>query len=415
VDNPLSADWRAYPFDLVPGDPQLCFLAAEGNHPDCESDTWFVAGELTADSGRRFAFLTIFNKNRPGLVSNRSSRAQQIVADFYTFALFDLHNGGYGTYTDYDMPPANIRPGARPKLSVETGHLNMAYDSGAGQAVWRTCRDEQHRLMPYTYDVSLVGTDARGDAMRLDLHVTPSRAPVPLGAATHNGKIACFGQDGTYSYFQTRMAMSGTLRWGSVEESVTGSAGHVDRQWFPLVANGGGTTGDIRARAHEWRTINLDNDVDLSIWLQFDRTNRNAPQPFSGATTSSPDADPEYADDIEVTIDSYVRWPEPVKTLVPPPCAARYMPDRHRLTSRKLDLDLVGEPLVAAPAHALPLEYMEGPYWYCGTFRGEPMSGFAFYERSLALYREWELADVLAAAGPGERELVLEDIAKLRA
>ena len=251
--------------------------------------------------------------------------------------------------------------------------------------------------------------------MRLDLHVTPSRAPVPLGAATHNGKIACFGQDGTYSYFQTRMAMSGTLRWGSVEESVTGSAGHVDRQWFPLVANGGGTTGDIRARAHHWRTINLDNDVDLSIWRQFDRTNRNAPQPFSGATTSSPDADPEYADDIEVTIDSYVRWPEPVKTLVPPPCAARYMPDRHRLTSRKLDLDLVGEPLVAAPAHALPLEYMEGPYWYCGTFRGEPVSGFAFYERSLALYREWELADVLAAAGPGERELVLEDIAALLA
>ena len=91
------------------------------------------------------------------------------------------------------------------------------------------------------------------------------------------------------------------------------------------------------------------------------------------------------------------------------------MPDRHRLTCRKLDLDLVGEPLVAAPAHALPLEYMEGPYWYCGTFRGEPVSGFAFYERSLALYRKWELADVLAAAGPGERELVLEDIAKLRA
>ncbi len=95
MDNPLSADWRAYPLDLVRGDPQLCFPAAEGNHPDCESDTWFVAGELTADSGRRFAFLTIFNKNRPGLVSNRSSRAQQIVADFYTgrhvFLLSDPH------------------------------------------------------------------------------------------------------------------------------------------------------------------------------------------------------------------------------------------------------------------------------------------------------------------------------------
>ena len=84
MDEPQSADWRVYPFQLVPGDPQLSFPAAEGNHPDCESDTWFIAGELTADSGRRFAFLTIFNKNRPG---------QSIVADFYTFALFDLDNG----------------------------------------------------------------------------------------------------------------------------------------------------------------------------------------------------------------------------------------------------------------------------------------------------------------------------------
>ena len=162
-----------------------------------------------------------------------------------------------------------------------------------------------------------------------------------------------------------------------------------------MVANDGGPTGDIRSRAHEWRTINLDNGVDLSIWRQFDRTNRNALQPFSGATTSSPDADPEYADDIEVTVTSYVRWPESIRTLVPPPAAARYMPDRHRLTSRKLDLDLTGEPLVPAPAHGLPLEYMEGPYRYHGTLRGEPVSGFAFYERSLALYRDWELADVL--------------------
>ena len=222
---------------------------------------------------------------------------------------------------------------------------------------------------------------------------------MPLGAAAYNGKIECFGQADTYSYFQTGMTMTGTLSWGSVAEAVTGSAGSRRPAVVSEVANDGGRTGDIRSRAHEWRTINLDNGVDLSIWRQFDRTNRNALQPFSGATTSSPDADPEYADDIEVTVTSYVRWPESIRTLVPPPAAARYMPDRHRLTSRKLDLDLTGEPLVPAPAHGLPLEYMEGPYRYRGTLRGEPVSGFAFYERSLALYRDWELVDVLDAAG----------------
>jgi predicted secreted hydrolase len=402
VDNPV---WRSYPFDLVPGDPQLSFPAAEGDHSDFESDTWFIAGDLTAEGGREFAFLTIFNRNRPG---------GAIVADFHTFALFDLDRGAYGSYTDYDMPPANMAPGARPKMSARNGYLELTYDSDAGQAVWRTCRDEHGQLIPYTYDVTLVGTDAHGGAMRLDLHVTPSRAPVPLGAAEHNGKIECFGQAATYSYFQTRMAMTGTLKWGALDEKVTGNTGHVDRQWFPLVANDGGPTGDIRSRAHEWRTINLDNGVDLSIWRQFDRTDHNALQPFSGATTSSPTDDPEYADDIEVTVESYVRWPDEVKTLVPPPSAVRYMPDRHRLTSQELDLDLVGEPLVPAPAHALPLEYMEGPFRYRGTHRGQPVGGFGFYERSLALYRDWELADVAAAADPAERELVLAEIAKSR-
>lgn len=250
--------------------------------------------------------------------------------------------------------------------------------------------------------------------MGLDLRVTPSRPPVPLGAAAYNGVIECFGQATTYSYFQTGMTMTGTLSWGAVGEKVTGDAGHVDRQWFPLVANDGGPSGDIRARAHEWRTINLDNGVDLSIWRQFDRTNRNALQPFTGATTSSPDADPEYADDIEVIITSYVRWPESIRTLVPPPTAARYMPDRHRLTSKKLGLDLTGEPLVPAPAHALPLEYMEGPYRYRGIFGGTPVSGFAFYERSLALYRDWELADVLDAAEPAERDEIARLIEQCR-
>ena len=35
----MTSDWRSYPFRLVPGDHQLEFPAAEGEHPDQESDT----------------------------------------------------------------------------------------------------------------------------------------------------------------------------------------------------------------------------------------------------------------------------------------------------------------------------------------------------------------------------------------
>lgn len=391
----MTSDWRSYPFRLVPGDDQLEFPAAEGEHPDQESDTWFIAGQLdAAESDRSFAFLTIFNKNRPG---------GTVVADFYTMALFDLDTGDYGTFTDYDMPPANMEPGAQRKLTMASGHLDINYHSSAGTASWTTSRNGDGELLPYTYRVSLVGEDQSGRPMRLDLAVTPTRAPTPVGASRYNGKIVCFGQSETYSYFQTGMAMTGTLRWGDMVQQVSGASGHVDRQWFPKYAGGGGSGGDPRARSHEWRTINFDNGVDLSIWRQFDRTNRNALQPFTGITTSHPDPAiaPECAEDIEVTVSSYVRWPEAMRPLVRPLAPARYMPDRHRITCATLQLDLVGEPLVAAPAHGLPIEYMEGPYRYRGTMWGEPVTGFAFNERSLALYRDWELVDVLSTTVAG--------------
>lgn len=389
----MTDDWRSYPFHLVPGDELLEFPAAEGEHPGQESDTWFIAGQLDApDTGRSFAFLTIFNKNRPG---------GSVVADFYTMALFDLDTGEYGTYTDYDMPPASMQPGAEPKLAAATGYLDLVYRSDAGPVSWTTCRDEAGELLPYTYRVNLVGTDQAGQSMWLDLSVTPTRAPTPLGASTYNGKIACFGQDDTYSYFQTGMVMAGTLRWGDRSEQVRGTAGHVDRQWFPKYA-GGGTGEPPRTRSHEWRTINFDNGVDMSIWRQFHRTDGNALQPFTGITTSHPDGTKpsECAEDFQVTIDSYVRWPDSIRPLIRPPASARYLPDRHRITCPALGLDIIGKPLVPAPAHGLPIEYMEGPYRYRGTLADRPVSAFAFNERSLALYRDWELVDVLATELP---------------
>src|SRR6185437_16481038 len=129
----MNSDWRSYPFQLVPGDGQLEFPAAEGEHPDQESDTWFIAGQLdAAEADRSFAYLTIFNKNRPG---------GTVVADFYTMALFDCDTGEYGTYTDYDMPPKNMQPGAQPKMTMAAGHLDIRYDSGAGPVAWTACRD----------------------------------------------------------------------------------------------------------------------------------------------------------------------------------------------------------------------------------------------------------------------------------
>ena len=378
-----------YPYELVADDPEFVFPAAEGIHPHCQSDTWFIAGELTGrTSGRRFAFLTIFNQNRPG---------GAIVADFHTLAFFDLDNGTYATSTDYDMPPKNMEPGTVHKMSAATGHLALSFDTRAGRSAWTARHTDDGSPVPFGYDLALVGIDQFDAPMALTLTVSATRPPVPVGASTHNGRFQCLAQPETFSYFQTGMAMTGALTWGSITEEVSGTAGHIDRQWFPLPAGGGGTDGDPRAISYEWRTIHLDNGADVVAWRQFDRRDRNAPRPFTGATVSYADGRaPECVEDIEVHTESYVRWPESVRQLIRPPVSARWMPDRHTFRSEALALELRGTPLIAAPAHALPVEYMEGPFLFEGTMRGEPVRGFGISERSLALYRDWELVDVLA-------------------
>ncbi len=398
-----SSEWRRYPFSLVAGDPEFVFPAAEAVHLHCESDTWFIAGELTSrTSDRRFAFLTIFNRNRPG---------GSIVADFHTFAVFDVDNGTYGTFTDYDMPPSNMAPGAVPKLTATTGHLDMTYDSRAGRAEWVTRRDADGELVPFTYDLVLMGIDQAGVVMELRLEVSATRSPTPFGASAYNGRFPCLAQNETFSYFQTGMTMAGTLTWGGVEEEVTGASGHVDRQWFLLPAGG-----DSRAVSHEWRTIHLDNGVDVVVWRQFDRRQGNALLPFTGATITHADSKtaPDCVEDVEVETTSYVRWPESVRQLMRHPVAARYVPDRHTLTSKSLDLELTAEPLVPVPAHALPVEYMEGPAHFHGTMGGEAVSGFGIWERSLALYRDWELVDVIAAMARVETDELADLISPLR-
>ncbi len=70
---------------------------------------------------------------------------------------------------------------------------------------------------------------------------------------------------------------------------------------------------------------------------------------------------------------SYVRWPDAVRPLVYPIAPVRYMFDYHRMTCCALQLwTFLGEFLVAAPAHGLPIEYVDR-----GTLWGNPVSGFA--------------------------------------
>jgi hypothetical protein len=381
---PGGTGWKNYPFVLF-DNPTFTFPAIEGLTAN-QTDTWYVHGKVTGQvTGRDYAFLAIFAKNRIG---------GSIRADVYTFAVFPLDSTDYVTYTDSDL--ALDTPLNPAKLTSAKGYLNLGFASTAGQASWRTTVDSTNHLVPFNYQLNFCGRDAAHGRIALSATMDMQDQPSAVGAAPTQGIIAQEGQAGTGTYFQTGPAINGTMTYGGVTEPVIGSIGHIDRQFFPQYAGVDGGTYS-RDHGHDWRSIHLDDNSTLDIWEQYDRVTRNSIEQFTGATryypaTASTDFDP----DVVVTPTSYVKWPSSVSNSLAPPAPNRYLTSAHLIDVAAWDLHLVGTPITAVPAHGLPVEYMSGPANFTGTIAGQPITGFGMSERTAALYRQWELVQVLS-------------------
>ena len=376
------SDWKHYPY-AIGDDPELAFPGAEGDQ-GAESNTYYVAGRLTGrSSGRRSAFLVIFTLN---------DIWHRLRADFRTMALFDLETGDYGTSTEFDFPRL-FRRRRDHRLSIARGSLDVSFRGERGESFWHTRRGGDGALVPFAYDLGAIGVDGAGRTMKLELALETRKPPLPVGGKQYGGVKTCMGQYGTHSYFQSDVRFSGKILWGGTEEEVDGDCGWIDRQWSPRYL--GVHTGLRNTRyRHEWREIHLEGGIEMSVWMHFDRRRANRVIPFSGVTAAGPAGEIDSTTDFTVERMSFVRDPGVV---VPryPLRGAKYFTDRYRLRIPAWDLDVVSEPLVAAPAHALPIEYWSGPTRIRGTLDGKPVTGFGFHERTLALSRDFELVDVL--------------------
>jgi len=377
---PGGTGWRQYPYTLN-GNPLFTFPTIEGR-TDNQTDTWYIQAKVTGrNTGREYSFITIFAKNRV---------FGWIRADIYTFAIFPLDTTTYGTYTDMDFAiDTPLNPG---KLTAETGYLDLDW---ANTSSWRTHVDGDNRLVPFTYDLNLHGTDVQHQPMALVASMVGQEAPAAPGPGPDKGIIRINGQEDTGSYFQTGLAISGTLTYGGVTEPVVGNIGHIDRQWFPQYA--GARMGLYsRDHGHDWGSVHLDDGTTLDLWAQYYRPARNSPEDFTGATRFFPSTgSTDFAPDIVVTPTSYVKWPSSVPSSFAPPAPNRYLVSGHRIDVESWDIHLVGTPITIAPAHGLPVEYMSGPVDYTGTVEGQLITGFGEAEHTEALYRKWELVDVL--------------------
>jgi Predicted secreted hydrolase len=387
---PAPAPWRRYPFVPPAADPRLVFPAAEGYQGD-DSDTYYASGILRGEtSGRLYAFLTIFAKSRDVL--------DILSADLHVLALFDLDTGAYDTGSRFDLPPN--RQHNLDRINVSRGRLDVSYTSPRRVSRMRARTDAAGDLVPFAYDFELSAEAVSGTEMALDLCADALQPPQPVGGAAFGGRIAFFGQAETYSYFQL-LAYTGRLRWGETEEAVSGRFGWLDRQWFPdYVGRHAGLLAD--RYGHQWSQLFLDNGWAFSLWRQFDRREEDREVMFTGLTACDPAGRTVFADDLAVDILSYVRDPgliEPlladVQDLAGRRSSNRYVFDAVRLRVPSLALDVVTTPLVAAPAHHMPVDYFSGPTRVTGTMAGTAVTGFGFHERTQLLSSPRQLVIVL--------------------
>lgn len=386
---PAAEPWRLYPYDAVPGDPDFAMPAAEG-HPEVATDTYYASGFLTGrSSGRRYAFLTIFAKNEDVF--------DVLSADLHVLALFDLDSGRYDTGSRFDLPPD--RRFNRDRINVTRGRLDVSYTSRRRISRMRARRRADGSLEPFAYTLELSGEAVSGREMALSLCADAVKPPQPLGGAAYGGRITVYGQPDTRSYFQP-LAYRGWLAWGAAREAVDGGVGWLDRQWFPdYVGRHAGLLAD--RFGHQWAQISLDNGWEFSLWRQFDREDGDRPVSFSGLTATDPAGATLFTDAIGCEILTFVRDPERIEPLLadaqrlagrrPSP---RFFFDAFRLTAPAFDLDITSRPLVAAPAHLMPIDYLSGPTVISGRMGGQPVSGLGFHERTLPLAAP-------AAAAPG--------------
>jgi len=383
-----DATWKRYPYTPEWGDPAwFTFPTVDGQRDDLGVATYFIDGFVHGrPSGHPYAFIVIF--------TDMWVLRKRVRAGFYTFALYDLEQRRYGTYTDYDFPrPPRIR--SRYKLRAMRDHLALHYESSAGNCRWENRRDERGQLVPFAWEVVLPGVDHHGARMSLELAIDAARPPAPLGGSMLGGEMMFLGAPGTHSYFQSGLSMRGRLRWGDRAEDVEGNVGWIDRQWAVDDFSVHQDRHSSRYR-HEWRVMQFDDGWDMSCFHQYQRDAGNAVVPWSGLSAQGPA--PEFSlratERVDVDVLEFIRSPGLVRGTSMLTDGPRYFPHRYRLRVRDWGMDVRAQPLVDAPAHALPIEYWTGPVRLQGVLWNQPVAGWGFDERC----RPWARGDEITRA-----------------
>lgn len=335
----LSGDTTGYPKVTEPR--PFRFPADHGAHPRYKHEWWYVTGQVTTGTGRRFGFqLTIFREAVSPQAPDSPSRWATNQLYLAHAAVTDIEAGKY--------------------LSDERfarGALGLAGAAAAPFRVWL----EDWTITGEADERDLKGRiTARGDSFEFDLAVRNTGPPVPHGDRGMSAK----GSEGNASYYYsyTRLATRGTIQVDGESVEVTGSS------WFD----------------HEWSSSALAAHQAGWDWFSLQLTGGRALMVFRLRHVTDADRDfysGTYVDTsgTATTLSTGQISMTPLDHWTSERTGVRY-PVRWSLAVPDLDLELTTEPRLAQQEFVHSFRYWEGAVGASGRLGGDEVSGQGYVE-----------------------------------
>ena len=330
-------------FARVEGNPDLTFPAAQGPHPDYQTEWWYYTGNLQTEDGRRFGYQLTFFRRALEPADDRVARGSDWAAEQVYMGHFAVTDVAGRQHLEFER--------------LSRGAAGLAGAQAEPYHVWlQDWAVEQ--TGPDAYQIT-----AQDEGIALDLTLVEGKPPALHGKQGYSQKGPEAGNASAY-YSQTRLLANGTVTVDGKSYPVTGLS-WMDHEYSTSALSDGQIGWD-------WFSIQLDDNTELMLYQI--RRDDGSIDPYSRG--SHIDAQSQVtgldrsAGDFEIEV---------LDTWTSPDSGAVY-PSGWRVTVPEYGLDLTIEPLLADQEMNLSTVYWEGAVRVEGTRSGQAISGVGYVE-----------------------------------
>jgi predicted secreted hydrolase len=330
-------------FAQVEGDPGLTFPAAQGPHPDYQTEWWYYTGNLHTADGRQFGYQLTFFRRALEPANLRSSRASGWAAEQIYMGHFAVTDVTGGQHVEFER--------------LSRGAAGLAGAQADPYHVWLEDWTVE-QTSPDQYRIT-----AQEEGIALDLTLVEGKPPALHGKQGYSQKGPEAGNASAY-YSQTRLLAEGTIMVDGKTFPVTGLS-WMDHEYSTSALSDGQIGWD-------WFSLQLDDNTELMLY-QIRRADGSI-DPYSRGSYIDAESQVAALDRLAGNFEIAVlgEWTSPASGAV--------YPSGWRVTLPEYGLDLTLEPLLDDQEMNLSTVYWEGAVRISGTRNGTAISGMGYVE-----------------------------------